>query len=43
MLPVKVLKGHSLYDELGVLDVAFHPEQPWALSAGADGTIRLWI
>ncbi|KAF0307472.1 Ribosome biogenesis protein bop1 [Amphibalanus amphitrite] len=43
VLPVKVLKGHSLYDDLGVLDVAFHPEQPWALSAGADGTIRLWI
>ncbi|XP_037090870.1 ribosome biogenesis protein bop1-like isoform X2 [Pollicipes pollicipes] len=43
VLPVKVLKGHSLYDDLGVLDVAFHPEQPWALSAGADGTVRLWI
>lgn len=42
IVPVKVLKGHALTHELGVLDVAFHPSQPWLFSAGADGTLRLF-
>lgn len=42
LVPVKVLKGHSLARGLGVLDVAFHPTQPWVFSAGADGTLRLF-
>ncbi|TEA37909.1 hypothetical protein DBR06_SOUSAS1410158, partial [Sousa chinensis] len=42
LVPVKVLKGHSLTKDLGVLDVAFHPTQPWVFSAGADGTLRLF-
>ncbi|OBS71623.1 hypothetical protein A6R68_13800 [Neotoma lepida] len=41
LVPVKVLKGHTLTRDLGVLDVAFHPTQPWIFS-GADGTIRLF-
>lgn len=42
LVPVKVLKGHTLTRDLGVLDVAFHPTQPWVFSAGADGTVRLF-
>ena len=41
-VPVKVLKGHALTRDLGVLDVAFHPTQPWVFSSGADGTLRLF-
>lgn len=42
LVPVKVLKGHTLTRDLGVLDVAFHPTQPWVFSAGADGTVCLF-
>lgn len=42
LVPVKVLKGHALTRDLGVLDVAFHPTQPWVFSAGADGTVCLF-
>lgn len=42
IVPVKVLKGHALAHNLGVLDVAFHPSQPWLFSAGADATLRLF-
>ncbi|OWK50752.1 Ribosome biogenesis protein BOP1 [Lonchura striata] len=37
-----VLRGHAARLQLGVLDVAFHPQQPWLFSAGADGTLRLY-
>lgn len=42
IVPLKVLKGHKVTKDLGVMDVLFHPREPWLLSAGADGTIRLW-
>ncbi|NWX94638.1 BOP1 protein, partial [Nothoprocta pentlandii] len=42
LVPVKVLKGHAPTWDLGVLDVLFHPTQPWVFSAGADGTVRLY-
>ncbi|XP_033849718.1 ribosome biogenesis protein bop1 isoform X2 [Acipenser ruthenus] len=42
IVPVKVLKGHEITRDLGVLDVAFHPTQPWVFSSGADSTIRLF-
>ncbi|XP_039702014.1 ribosome biogenesis protein BOP1 [Pteropus medius] len=42
LVPVKVLRGHTLTHDLGVLDVAFHPTQPWVFSSGADGTVRLF-
>ncbi|XP_074681561.1 ribosome biogenesis protein BOP1 [Strix aluco] len=42
LVPVKVLKGHAVTLDLGVLDVLFHPTQPWVFSSGADGTIRLY-
>uniref|UniRef100_A0A8C5SVC6 Ribosome biogenesis protein BOP1 n=2 Tax=Laticauda laticaudata TaxID=8630 RepID=A0A8C5SVC6_LATLA len=42
LVPVKVLRGHAPAHDLGVLDVLFHPTQPWLFSAGADSTIRLF-
>uniref|UniRef100_UPI000B4CA715 ribosome biogenesis protein BOP1 n=1 Tax=Lonchura striata TaxID=40157 RepID=UPI000B4CA715 len=42
LVPLKVLRGHAARLQLGVLDVAFHPQQPWLFSAGADGTLRLY-
>jgi len=42
IVPLKVLKGHKVTGELGVLDIDWHPREPWLVSAGADGTIRLW-
>uniref|UniRef100_A0A8C3XBY3 BOP1 ribosomal biogenesis factor n=1 Tax=Cyanoderma ruficeps TaxID=181631 RepID=A0A8C3XBY3_9PASS len=42
LVPLKVLKGHVPTLDLGVLDVAFHPHQPWLFSSGADGTLRLY-
>ncbi|KAL1995065.1 hypothetical protein VTN49DRAFT_1252 [Thermomyces lanuginosus] len=43
IVPLKVLRGHKVSGELGVLDVDWHPAQPWCVSAGADGTCRLWM
>ena len=42
IVPVKQLRGHTRYDDLGVMDVVWHHTQPWLLSAGADGYIKLW-
>ncbi|PQE25911.1 ribosome biogenesis erb1 protein [Rutstroemia sp. NJR-2017a BBW] len=42
IVPVKVLKGHKVKSALGVMDVDWHPKEPWCVSAGADGTCRLW-
>jgi ribosome biogenesis protein ERB1 len=42
IVPVKVLKGHKVKSALGVMDVDWHPSEPWCVSAGADGTCRLW-
>jgi ribosome biogenesis protein ERB1 len=43
IVPLKILKGHEIVNDLGVLDIIFHPTQPWIFSAGADSTIRLFI
>lgn len=42
IVPLKVLRGHQVKSELGVLDIDWHPTEPWIVSAGADGTCRLW-
>jgi ribosome biogenesis protein ERB1 len=42
IVPLKVLKGHQVKSRLGVMDVVWHPREPWCVSAGADGTCRLW-
>ncbi|KAF2072138.1 hypothetical protein CYY_006536 [Polysphondylium violaceum] len=43
IVPLKILKTHQSVNDLGVLDIAFHPKQPWIFSSGADSTIRLYI
>lgn len=42
IVPLKVLRGHQVKKELGVLDLDWHPREPWCVSAGADGICRLW-
>jgi len=42
IVPVKFLRGHTNYDGFGCMNVAWHPTQPWLLSAGADGYVKLW-
>jgi len=42
VVPLKVLRGHRVVKELGVLEVAWHPREAWCVSAGADGAVRLW-
>ncbi|KNG51308.1 ribosome biogenesis protein erb1 [Stemphylium lycopersici] len=42
IVPLKVLKGHKVKSRLGVMGVEWHPREPWCVSAGADGTLRLW-
>ncbi|KAI9738702.1 MAG: Ribosome biogenesis protein erb1 [Cirrosporium novae-zelandiae] len=42
IVPLKVLRGHQVTGQLGVMDLDFHPREPWLVSAGADGTCRLW-
>ncbi|KAI5290312.1 Ribosome biogenesis protein erb1 [Ascosphaera aggregata] len=43
IVPLKVLKGHKITGELGVLELDWHPREAWCVSAGADGTCRLWM
>lgn len=42
LVPLKKLTGHKVVNSLGVLDLIWHPKEPWLFSAGADGTARLW-
>ena len=42
IVPLKILQGHQVKEDLGVLDIKFHPKQPWIFSAGADHKILLW-
>jgi len=42
IVPLKMLRGHTVERHFGVMDVAFHPTQPWLFSAGADGNIHLY-
>eukprot|EP01080_Neovahlkampfia_damariscottae_P003136 gene3136-5452_t len=42
IVPVKILKAHKRTSELGILDLKFHPTQPWLFTSGADQSIRLF-
>ncbi|GAA6007315.1 ribosome biogenesis protein ERB1 [Rhodotorula paludigena] len=42
IVPLKVLRGHDVTESLGVLDIKWHPREPWLVSVGADGVGRLW-
>ncbi|KAI5290742.1 Ribosome biogenesis protein erb1 [Ascosphaera acerosa] len=43
IVPLKVLRGHKITGELGVLELDWHAREAWCVSAGADGTCRLWM
>lgn len=43
IVPLKVLRGHKVTDGLGVMELDWHPQHPWLISAGGDGTCRLWV
>ena len=42
IVPVKILRGHEIVGELGVLGCTWHPTQPWVFTCGADSTIRMY-
>lgn len=43
IVPVKTLRGHVVKDALGVMDLDWHPRQPFLVTGGGDGTARLWM
>ncbi|KXT18848.1 hypothetical protein AC579_3531 [Pseudocercospora musae] len=43
IVPLKVLKGHKVKSDLGVLALDWHPTEPWIVSGGADGTVKFWV
>jgi ribosome biogenesis protein ERB1 len=42
VVPLKVLRGHRIKSDLGVLSVEWHPSEAWIVSGGADGGVRVW-
>ena len=42
IVPLKLLRDHEQYNDFSVLNVLFHPSQPWLFSCGADSTVRLY-
>ncbi len=42
IVPVKILRGHTIRNKHGVLNISFHPTQPWIFTCGADGRIFLY-
>ena len=42
ILPLKVLRAHTVRHHLGVNTIKFHPTQPWIFSAGQDSKLLLW-
>lgn len=42
VLPLKVLRGHTVRSFEGVKCIKFHPKQPWIFSVGKDGKLLLW-
>ncbi|VVC98243.1 unnamed protein product [Leptidea sinapis] len=42
LVPLKQLRAGEPRDQLRVLDLRFHPTQPWLLAACADSTLRLY-
>ncbi|XP_050073826.1 ribosome biogenesis protein BOP1 homolog [Anopheles maculipalpis] len=42
IVPLRRLKNHEIVNDFSVLDLVFHPTQPWIFSSGADNTVRLY-
>lgn len=42
IVPLKILRGHTVAEGLGVLQVKWCSKQPWLVSSGADGSVAVW-
>ncbi|KAF8411858.1 hypothetical protein HHK36_004417 [Tetracentron sinense] len=42
IVPLEILRGHTITNGRGVMDCKFHPRQPWLFTAGADSVIKLY-
>ena len=42
IVPLKILRGHTVQDGLGVFAVRWVPRQPWLVGVGADGQASVW-
>lgn len=42
IVPLKILRGHKVVDELGILDIRWCANAPWLVSGGADGFAKVW-
>lgn len=43
IIPVKVLQAHNRgVDHLGALDCFWHPKEPWVVTTGVDGQVRMF-
>lgn len=42
IVPLKRIEDHEAKNEFGIMDVLFHPFQPWVFTAGADAKIKLY-
>ena len=43
IVPLKVLRAHEVRQHTGVTGMSWHPQQPWLVTAGADGKAKLWV
>ncbi|KAF7355143.1 Ribosome biogenesis protein ERB1 [Mycena sanguinolenta] len=43
IVPLKILRGHTVKQGLGVLQVRWCARQPWLVSGGADGAVGVWF
>ena len=42
IVPLKALAAHGVTRAEGALALAWHPGQPWLVTAGADGAVCVW-
>ena len=42
IVPLKILRAHTVTDGLGVLDCCWHATQPMIVTAGADYAVTMW-
>jgi ribosome biogenesis protein ERB1 len=42
IVPLKILRGHTISEGLGVLEARWCPGAPWLVTAGADGVVAVW-
>lgn len=45
VVPVKVLRAHETQKSsgLGTMGCVWHPTQPWLVTTGSDGMVKMWV